>query len=84
MIIFRNRGVTNPSPKVCPDCRRPLEDCTCGQPAPKAVPVALVVGTIGWTLRKRAGDLVDAGAQVLFAALSTALVYTLYLAVCTR
>lgn len=81
---MRNRGLTNPSPRLCPDCGRRLDECVCGQPTPKAVPVALLAAAACWTLRKRAGNLVDAGAQVLFAALCTALVYTLYLAVQTR
>jgi hypothetical protein len=84
MIKTRNRGLTNPSPRVCPDCDRLLEDCTCGRPNAKTVPVALTLAVAGWTLRKRAGDLVDAAAQVLFMSMSAALVYTLYLAVQVR
>jgi len=58
--------------------------CVCALRPGRPVPVALVVAAASWTLRKRAGDLVDAGARVLFAALGTALVYTLYLAVSQR
>ena len=59
------------------------DPCVCHL-RPGTVPVGLVVAAAGWTLRKRAGDLVDATAQVLFAGLSTALVYTLYLVVSGR
>lgn len=66
---------------VCRYCNG--DPCTCNTPI-GTVPVALVVAAAGWTLRKRAGDLVDAGARVLFAGLATVLVYTLYLAASTR
>jgi len=82
MIGYAGRGTSNPSPDDCPDCLNPRRDCTCGQG--RAVPVTLTLAVAGWTLRKRAGDLVDAGARVLFAGLATALIYTLYLAVSAR
>ena len=56
------------------------DPCVCPKPIGIA-PLGLVLGAVGFVLRRRAADILDAAAQVTYGLLCTGLVGALWLAV---